>query len=173
MACSSQIIITKLHYPWAVYCDRHTQLYLKGRRRGEGQTNANLKFAFNAYVRPILEYASPIWSPHTQKDIDLLENVQRRFTKSISKLHYLPYTTRLSSLNIYQLFLVAVHISISALSTASCITIPIWIHHLTSLFVLHLSLVATHLLSKNHLLDLILANFLSFLVLLTFGTLYL
>ena len=38
--------------------------------------------------------------PHTQKDMELLENVQRRFTKSISKLHYLPYTARLSSLNI-------------------------------------------------------------------------
>ena len=36
----------------------------------------------------------------SDKGIDLLENVQRRFTKSVSKLHYLPYTTRLSSLNI-------------------------------------------------------------------------
>ena len=60
----------------------------------------NLKLAFCTYVRPIVENASPIWSPHTQKDTDLLENVQRRFTKSISKLHYLPYTARLSCLNI-------------------------------------------------------------------------
>ena len=51
-------------------------------------------------MRPIVEYASPIWSPHTLKYTDLLENVQRRFTKSISKLHYLPYTARLSSLDI-------------------------------------------------------------------------
>ena len=57
----------------------------------------NLKLAFCTYVRPTVEYASSIWSPHTQKDTDLLENVQRRFTKSISKLHYLPYTARLSS----------------------------------------------------------------------------
>ena len=75
--------------------------------------------------------------------------------------------------SIYQLFLVAVLISISALSTASCITIPMWINHLTSLIALHLSLVATNLLSTNHLLDLSLAYFLSFLVLLTFGTHYL
>ena len=60
----------------------------------------NLKLAFCTYVRPILEYASPIWSPYIQKDITLLENVQRRFTKSISKLHNLPYTTRLHSLDI-------------------------------------------------------------------------
>ena len=60
----------------------------------------------------ILEYASPIWSPHTQKDIDLLENVQRRFTKSISKLHYLPYTARLSSLNIPTLSCRRTHIDL-------------------------------------------------------------
>ena len=41
---------------------------------------------------------------HTEKDKALLENVQRRFTKSISRLHYLPYTTRLSSLNLPSLF---------------------------------------------------------------------
>ena len=29
-----------------------------------------LKSAFTSYVRPILEYASPIWSPHSTKDID-------------------------------------------------------------------------------------------------------
>ena len=31
--------------------------------------------AFSTYVRPILEYASPIWSPHLSKDIDSLEKV--------------------------------------------------------------------------------------------------
>ena len=60
----------------------------------------NLKLAFCTYVRPILEYASQIWSPHLQKDIVTLEKVQRRFTKSISTLHYLPYSARLSSLDI-------------------------------------------------------------------------
>ena len=132
----------------------------------------NLKLPFYAYVRPILEYASPIWSPHTQKGIDLLENVQRCFTKSIAKLHHLPYTPAYPA-SIYQLFLVAVLISISALSTASCITTPAWIHLFTSLFVLNLSLVVIHLLFSNHLLDLTLVNFPFFLVLLTFGILYL
>ena len=75
--------------------------------------------------------------------------------------------------SIYQLFPVAVLLSINALSTVSCITILTWIHLFTSLFVLHLSLAATHSLSSNHLSDLTLANFLSFLKLLTFGTLYL
>ena len=72
----------------------------------------SLKLAFYAYVCPILEYASPIWSPHTQKGIDLLENVQRHFIKSISKLHDLPYTTCLSSLNIPTLFCRRTHIDL-------------------------------------------------------------
>jgi hypothetical protein len=33
------------------------------------------------YVRPILEYASVIWSPYLVKDINLIENVQKRATK--------------------------------------------------------------------------------------------
>ena len=32
---------------------------------------------YNSMIRPILEYASAIWSPYTQKSIDLLEAVQR------------------------------------------------------------------------------------------------
>ena len=48
-----------------------------------------------------------------------------------------------------------------------------WIHLFTFLFVLHLSLVVTHLHSFNHLLSLTLANFPLFLVILTFGILYL
>ena len=80
----------------------------------------NLKLAFYAYVCLILEYASPIWSPHTQKGIDLLENVQQRFIKSISKLHNLPYTTRLSSLNIPTLSCRHTHIDSQAVSINNC-----------------------------------------------------
>ena len=33
---------------------------------------------FKSLVRPILEYAAPVWSPYQIKDIDSLERVQRR-----------------------------------------------------------------------------------------------
>ena len=85
----------------------------------------NLKLAFCTYVRLIVKYASPIWSPHTQKDTDLLENIQRRSTKSISKLHKLPYTARLSNLNIPTLACRRTHIDL-------CTVFRI-LHHFTNL----------------------------------------
>jgi len=39
--------------------------------------------AFVTYVRPILEYASVIWSPYQLGEIAKLESVQRRFTKRL------------------------------------------------------------------------------------------
>ena len=35
--------------------------------------------SYITYVRPMLEYNSPLWSPSLKKDIILLESVQRRF----------------------------------------------------------------------------------------------
>jgi hypothetical protein len=39
--------------------------------------------AYIAFVRPILEYASSVWDPHTQTDIDRLEMVQRRAARFV------------------------------------------------------------------------------------------
>jgi hypothetical protein len=38
---------------------------------------------FVIHVRPVLEYCTEIWSPCLLCDIDLIENVQRKFTKRI------------------------------------------------------------------------------------------
>ena len=50
--------------------------------------------AFITYIRPLLEYNSCVWNPHQKEYIDLLENVQRRFTKRIPSLRELnkPYS---------------------------------------------------------------------------------
>ena len=57
-----------------------------------------LKSAFNTFVRPILEYSSQVWSPHSQKHINDIENVQRRFTSRIASLKSLSYPVRLAIL---------------------------------------------------------------------------
>ena len=36
---------------------------------------------YKLLVRPILEYAVPVWSPYLVKDIQLLEKVQRRASR--------------------------------------------------------------------------------------------
>ena len=38
---------------------------------------------YSTLVRPIMEYASTIWDPHTQKDIDCLEKTQRCCTRFV------------------------------------------------------------------------------------------
>ncbi len=38
---------------------------------------------FKTFVRPVLEYASPVWSPYLHKDIDALEKVQIYFTRRL------------------------------------------------------------------------------------------
>ena len=55
---------------------------------------------FKGLVRPILEYAAPVWSPNTIKCKELLENVQRRATKMIPGFSDLSYPDRLRKLKL-------------------------------------------------------------------------
>ena len=59
--------------------------------------------AFKVYVRPIVEYCSAVWSPHAAKDIDLLESVQRKFTKRLPGLRKMSYPDRLKHTNLERL----------------------------------------------------------------------
>ena len=47
-----------------------------------------------------LEYATAVWSPYKQHDIDNIENVQRRVTKQIPSLKDMEYPDRLKKLKI-------------------------------------------------------------------------
>ena len=65
--------------------------------------------AFKTYVRPILEYASCVWSPTYSTAIKLIETVQRKFTKRLPGYSHLDYTNRLKRLKMESLELRRLH----------------------------------------------------------------
>ncbi|KAK3101807.1 hypothetical protein FSP39_006504 [Pinctada imbricata] len=55
---------------------------------------------FKSLVRPHLEYSNIVWSPYKKKDIDAIENVQRRATKMLPNMSELSYKDRLRKLKL-------------------------------------------------------------------------
>ena len=53
---------------------------------------------FTTYVRPHLEFSTPIWAPTSQQDIRSIENVQIQAVNMISGLRAVGYTEKLKEL---------------------------------------------------------------------------
>ena len=53
---------------------------------------------YASYIRPVFEYAAPVWSPSGKGVIALVERVQRSYTKRIRGMWYLSYDQRLECL---------------------------------------------------------------------------
>ena len=71
---------------------------------------ATLLQLYRSLVRPHLDYAAPVWDPHLQRDIQLLEGVQKFACRMCSKAWKTGYeelqsTLQLSSLSNRRLFL--------------------------------------------------------------------
>ena len=48
-------------------------------RRNLSYCSRDLKVkCYQTYIRPIIEYAAVVWSPHTQSDIHIIEMLQRK-----------------------------------------------------------------------------------------------
>ena len=61
-----------------------------------------MRLLWISLIRPIIDYCSPIWSPHptNYSQIDRLEQVLRNFTKKVDNLHALPYRERLKEMKL-------------------------------------------------------------------------
>ena len=51
------------------------------KRKVHSKNMKNFSILYKTLVRPILEYASPVWSPHLAKDIHEIEKLQRRASR--------------------------------------------------------------------------------------------
>jgi len=58
---------------------------------------------YKSLVRPHIEYCISAWSPHYKKDKEIIEKVQRRFTKMVNNMERKPYEERLYCLKLWTL----------------------------------------------------------------------
>ena len=63
----------------------------------------NLTRAYSTYIRPMLEYATTVWSPSQITLINAIERVQKQFTKRLPGLKNLAYNERLKLLGLQSL----------------------------------------------------------------------
>ena len=110
---------------------------------------------FTTYVRPLLEYCTPAWSPHLLKDIDKIESVQRYFTRSLPGMSHLSYHERLTKLGLQSLELRRIH--------SDCIYLYKMLHNVVeskpNMFVFRSNVVLSHMSLRGNSLSLCIPKF--------------
>ena len=83
----------------------YRSLHLIRRTFGHTPSVAARKKLYIALIRSQISYCSPLWRPHLLKDIELLEQIQRRATKFILNDYSSDYKFRLTSLKLLPLMM--------------------------------------------------------------------
>ena len=92
-------------WSWQLQCDEATKKAMRVLRilqRNLSSCDRSVKArAYLSLVRPIVEYATVAWSPHTNKGIDCIESVQRRAARFVNSDYsrYSSVSSMLTDLN--------------------------------------------------------------------------
>ncbi len=92
------------HYS-TIIAKAYKSLHLIRRTFGRSPSVYARKQLHISLIRSQITYCSPLWRPHLIKDIQSLENVQRRTTKFILNDYHLDYKLRLTSLKLLPLMM--------------------------------------------------------------------
>ena len=58
-----------------------------------------VRLLYTVYVRPLIEFAVPVWNPSLKGDIDVLERLQHRFTRMVPQ-----FSTRGDLIQVFKIF---------------------------------------------------------------------
>jgi len=77
------------------------KMFMLRKLKAAGLNSQELLIDYKGYIRPILEYAAPMWHPGlTQRQVNQVENIQKRVCKHVLGREYKSYTDSLATLEI-------------------------------------------------------------------------